>query len=54
MGLLRGNDILGEKFGIENMMQFLNPRQLPMVVEPLPWTAYNKGGYRNTRSMYFP
>ncbi|KAG8954804.1 DNA-directed RNA polymerase [Tulasnella sp. 419] len=49
-GVIRPNPAVSEAFAKESMHEFIHPRQLPMLVTPLPWTSDIQGGYLTGRN----
>lgn len=47
VGVLRPHKLVAQHLSGENAAT-IQPQQLPMLVEPRPWTAWNRGGYHYT------
>lgn len=48
LGVIKVHRSIANKLSTESMATAISPQQLPMLVKPIPWTAYNKGGYLYT------
>ena len=53
IGVVRLNPVVSERMARDHLKDTLHPRQLPMLVEPEPWTSHNRGGYMYSRSAFF-
>ena len=45
-GILKMNDTIAARLDKDSISPSVYPRYLPMLVPPVPWTAWNRGGYR--------
>lgn len=50
VGLLRPHKSVARYLSGETTAASVQPQHLPMLVEPLPWTSWNQGGYIYTQS----
>jgi len=53
IGVIRLNPAVSERLAYDQLKDTLHPRQLPMLVQPEPWTSYNRGGYLQSKSVSF-
>lgn len=49
VGVIKTHRNLAQMLSTENLAATIQPQQFPMLVKPVPWTAWNRGGY-----IYFP
>jgi len=54
IGVIRLNPAVSERLAHDHLKDTLHPRHLPMLVQPEPWTSYNRGGYLDSKSVFFP
>ncbi|KAB5591012.1 DNA-directed RNA polymerase [Ceratobasidium theobromae] len=50
IGVIKLNSTVGDRMARDSVREILHPRHLPMLVKPLPWEDFNKGGYLTLRS----
>ncbi|CDK24202.1 unnamed protein product [Kuraishia capsulata CBS 1993] len=50
VGLIRCHSQITDSLSQENIREAISPQQLPMLVQPRPWTTHASGGYLFSRS----
>lgn len=48
LGVIKVHRVVGKKLSTDTLATVIQPQQLPMLVKPVPWSAFNKGGYLYT------
>jgi DNA-directed RNA polymerase len=49
LGVIKLNSVVDERMARDSIRETLHPRHLPMLVKPLPWEDFDKGGYLTLR-----
>lgn len=45
LGVIKLNPVVAARLAKDDIGVVIHPKHLPMLVEPRPWTAHNRGGY---------